>query len=127
MTESKESKHDDKSFELYDIRKELINIEYSLNLLQKNCNTLNINLKKSEIVQKEIEKLSDNTRIYESIGRIFALTNKENALKTISCNKKTMIKELDEQSSKKKYLQKSLEEKTKAYLEVAKQATVKLV
>ena len=47
MTESK----DNKAFELYEIRKELMNIEYSLQIIQKNCSTLNINLKKSEIVQ----------------------------------------------------------------------------
>ncbi len=112
---------DDKAFELYDIKKELINIEYSLNLVQKNCNTLNVNLKKSEIVQKEIESLDDNIRLYDSCGRIFILTTKADALNKLSTNKKEMIKELETQNEKKKYLEKNLSEKSKAYVEVAKQ------
>ena len=30
-----------KAFELYDLRKEIMNIDYSLQLVSKNCNTLN--------------------------------------------------------------------------------------
>ena len=116
MTESK----DNKAFELYEIRKELMNIEYSLQIIQKNCSTLNINLKKSEIVQKEIEGLEANNKVYDRCGRIFVLSNKEEILKKLSENKKEMIKELDGQNEKKKYLEKNLQEKSKAYVEVAK-------
>ena len=51
MTESKEEKSDisGKFLDLYEIRKELVNIEYSLSLIRKNCTTLEINLKKSEV------------------------------------------------------------------------------
>ena len=82
MTETKEEKSDisGKFLDLYEIRKELVNIEYSLSLVRKNCNTLEINIKKSEVVQKALEKLDDKTRIYESCGRIFALSSKDEVL-----------------------------------------------
>ena len=123
MTESKEEKSEisGKFLDLYEIRKELVNIEYSLSLVRKNCNTLEINLKKSEIVQKELEQLDDKTKIYESCGRIFALSSKNDVLNNLKNNKKEMIKELDAQNEKKKNLEKSYNEKSKEYNEVSKQ------
>ena len=121
--ETKEEKSDisGKFLDLYEIRKELVNIEYSLSLVRKNCNTLEINLKKSEIVQKELDKLEDKTRIYESCGRIFVLSSKDEVLNNLKNNKKEMIKELDAQNEKKKTLEGSLTEKSKEYDEVSKQ------
>ena len=115
MTETKEEKSDisGKFLDLYEIRKELVNIEYSLSLVKKNCTTLEINLKKSEVVQKALEKLDEKTRIYESCGRIFALSSKEEVLNSLKNNKKEMIKELDAQNEKKKTLEGSLKEKSK--------------
>ena len=123
MAESKEEKSDvsGKFLDLYEIRKELVNIEYTLSLVKKNCNTLEINLKKSEVVQKALEKLDDKTRIYESCGRIFALSSKEQVLNNLKNNKKEMIKELDAQNEKKKSLEKNFTEKSKEYDEVSKQ------
>ena len=123
MTETKEEKSDisGKFLDLYEIRKELVNIEYSLSLVKKNCTTLEINLKKSEVVQKALEQLDDKTRIYESCGRIFALSSKDEVLNNLKNNKKEMIKELDAQNEKKKALEGSLTEKSKEYNEVSKQ------
>ena len=109
-----------KAFELYDLRKELMNIDYSLQLVSKNCNTLNINLKRQEIVQKEINSLDANCRIYDRCGRIFVLSDKETLLKKMDETKKQMIEELKTQNEKKEYLEKTLTEKAKAYMEVAK-------
>ena len=109
-----------KAFELYDLRKELMNIDYSLQLVSKNCNTLNINLKRQEIVQKEINSLDANCRIYDRCGRIFVLSDKETLLKKMDETKKQMIEELKTQNEKKEYLEKTLTEKSKAYMEVAK-------
>ena len=109
-----------KAFELYDLRKELMNIDYSLQLVSKNCNTLNINLKRQEIVQKEINSLDANCRIYDRCGRIFVLSDKETLLKKMDDTKKQMIEELKTQNEKKAYLEKTLTEKSKAYMEVAK-------
>ncbi len=123
MTESKEEKSEIsvKFLDLYEIRKELMNIEYSLSLIRKNCNTLEINLKKSDIVQKALEELDEKTKIYESCGRIFALSSKSEVLNNLQNNKKEMIKELDAQNEKKKTLENNYTEKSKEYDEVSKQ------
>ncbi len=123
MTETKEEKSEisGKFLDLYEIRKELVNIEYTLSLVKKNCNTLGINLKKSEVVQKALEQLDDKTKIYESCGRIFALSTKEEVLNNLKNNKKEMIKELDAQNEKKKTLENNYAAKSKEYEEVSKQ------
>lgn len=120
MSEIKAEKSDNKAFEIYDLRRELMNIDYNLRLVEKNCNTLNINLKKSEIVQKEIEGLDDKCRIYDRCGRIFVLSDKKEVVVKIVDNKKKMINELDSQNDKKKYLQQNLEEQKKSYTEAIK-------
>ena len=123
MTETKEEKSEisGKFLDLYEIRKELVNIEYTLSLVKKNCNTLGINLKKSEVVQKALEQLDDKTKIYESCGRIFALSTKEEVLNNLKNNKKEMIKELDAQNEKKKTLENNYAAKSREYEEVSKQ------
>ena len=123
MTEKKpeESEISSKFLDLYEIRKELVNIEYSLSLVRKNCTTLDVNLKKSEVVQKAIENLDEKTKIYESCGRLFVLSSKNEVLNNLQINKKEMIKELDAQNEKKKSLESSLIEKSKEYDEVSKQ------
>jgi hypothetical protein len=40
-----------KAFELYDLRKELMNIDYSLQLVSKNCNTLNSLIVKNRAIK----------------------------------------------------------------------------
>ena len=121
--ESKEEKSDvsGKYLDLYEIRKELVNIEYTLSLVKKNCTTLEINLRKADVVQKALEQLDDKTKIYETCGRIFALSSKSEVLNNLKNNKKEMIKELDAQNEKKKTLTNSFNEKSKEYDEVSKQ------
>ena len=123
--EDKKTDEKGKFLELYDIRKELMNIEYSLSLVKKNCNTLNISLKKSEVVEKELNNLPDDTKIFDSCGRMFVLSNKKEALNNLLENKQIMIKEIKVQNEKKEYLEKNLAEKSKAYAEVAKQNKAK--
>ena len=40
---SEDSKPKSKAFELYELRKEIMEIDYKLKLVEKNCSTLNIN------------------------------------------------------------------------------------
>lgn len=113
-------KSESKAFELYELRKEIMNIDYNLKLVEKNCSTLNVSLKKGEIVQKEIESLDNNCRIYDRCGRIFVLSAKDKVIENLISNRKKMIEELDSQNEKKKYLEKSLDEQSKVYMEVLK-------
>ena len=80
---SEDSKQKSKAFELYELRKEIMEIDYKLKLVEKNCSTLNINLRKNEVVQKEIEKLDPNTRVFDRCGRIFVLSNKDKMIELL--------------------------------------------
>ena len=114
------SSSDNKTFELYEMRQEIMNIDYNLKLVDKNCSTLNINLKKMDIVQKEIEKLDNDCKVYDRCCRIFVLSTKDKMIEKIIDSKKKMINELESQNENRKYLEKSINEKTKNYMEMMK-------
>jgi hypothetical protein len=44
---------------------------YKLKIVDKGVNTLAVNLRKTEIVEKEIGNLSDTTKIYDRCGRMY--------------------------------------------------------
>ncbi len=67
---SEDSKPKSKAFELYELRKEIMEIDYKLKLVEKNCSTLNINLRKNEVVQKEIENHNPVFRLRHGFGRV---------------------------------------------------------
>ena len=119
---SEDSKQKSKAFELYELRKEIMEIDYKLKLVEKNCSTLNINLRKNEVVQKEIEKLDPNTRVFDRCGRIFVLSNKDKMIEKLEETKKKMRAELDSQNMKKKTFEKEITEKSKSYMEEVKAA-----
>jgi chaperonin cofactor prefoldin len=48
----------------------IVNINYKLKLVEKNINTLSVNLKKTDIVEKEISALDEKTKVYDRIGRM---------------------------------------------------------
>lgn len=43
---------------------------YKLRIVDKSVNTLAVNLKKTDIIEKEISNLSNDTRIYDRVGRM---------------------------------------------------------
>lgn len=122
MSEIKESKPKSKAYELYELRKEIMEIDYKLKLVEKNCSTLNINLRKTEVVQKEIEKLDQSNRVFDRCGRIFVLSTKDQILQKLAETKKKMIAELDSQNMKKKTFEKEITDKSKNYMEEVKAA-----
>ncbi len=56
--------------QLYDLKQEIVQNSYMHKIIEKNYNTITVNLKKNEIVGKEMEKLEDNTKLYDRIGRM---------------------------------------------------------
>ena len=49
----------------------MVNNTYKLKIVDKNINTIAVNLKKNEIVNNEISNLEDNHKIYDRIGRMY--------------------------------------------------------
>ena len=41
-----------------------------MRIVEKQLNTINVSLRKTEIVEKEISALEDSTRVYDKIGRM---------------------------------------------------------
>jgi len=52
------------------MRQELMAVGYKLKLVDKSVNALNVNVKKNEIVQREISNLDGKTKLYDRCGRM---------------------------------------------------------
>jgi chaperonin cofactor prefoldin len=61
---------DSKSLELYDLKQEIVQNSYKHKIIEKNVNTITVNLKKNDIIEKEIDRLDDATKVYDRIGRM---------------------------------------------------------
>jgi chaperonin cofactor prefoldin len=97
-----------------------MNTSYNLKILDKNISTLSINLKKNEIVNKEIDNLSEETKLYDRCGRIFVLSSKKSIQEKLGDNRKKMINELESQNEKKKILEHTANEQANHYNEIVK-------
>jgi chaperonin cofactor prefoldin len=53
------------------MKQEIVNNSYKLKIVEKNVNTITVNLKKNDIVEKEIVNLDADTKVYDRIGRMY--------------------------------------------------------
>lgn len=113
---------------------------YKLKIVEKGVNTLAVNLRRTEIVEKEIGNLNDTTKIYDRCGRMydilyisiqykytfkniffsFVVSNKENVLDKLKTNYKKLSTDLENQKDVKKKLEETVTEQTKAFNELAR-------
>lgn len=56
--------------EIYEIRQAMVNNNYRLKVVDKNINFISVNLKKNEIVAKEINGLKTETKVWDKVGRL---------------------------------------------------------
>ena len=52
-----------------------MNTSYKLKIVDKGINTLAVNIRKNEIVEKEISNLDENVRMYDRCGRMYEKYN----------------------------------------------------
>ena len=104
--------------ELYEIKQEIVADTYQMKILEKQLNTYQVNLRKTEIIEKEIKSLSDETKIYDKIGRLFVLSNKDEICKNLAENHVGISKDLENQKILYKKYQDMVNDHTKHYNEV---------
>lgn len=92
---------------------------YQLRLIEKQLNTYQINLRKSEIVEKEIAGLSDNTKVYDKIGRLFVVADKNEICANLKKSQTLISADLENQKQLYKKYQDLVNEHTKHYNEVS--------
>jgi hypothetical protein len=113
------------------MKQDIVNNSYKLKIVEKNVNTISVNLKKTEIVEKEISNLDSQTKVYDRCGRMylhfnfysynsFVLTQKENIVDKLKENSRKLASDLESQKDLFKKLQESITEQTKHYNELAK-------
>ncbi len=55
------------------MKQEIMANNYKLRIVDKSVNTLAVNLKKTDIIEKEISNLNNDTKIYDRVGRMYSL------------------------------------------------------
>lgn len=55
---------------MHDIKQEILADTYQLKIVEKQINTISVNLRKNEIVDKEVMGLDDKVKVYDKIGRM---------------------------------------------------------
>lgn len=56
--------------EIYEIRQAVVNNNYRVKVVDKNINFITMNLRKNEIVSKEVTNLKTETKVWDKIGRL---------------------------------------------------------
>ena len=56
--------------EIYEIRQAVVNNNYRVKVVDKNINFITLNLRKNEIVSKEVTNLKTETKVWDKIGRL---------------------------------------------------------
>ena len=103
---------------MYEIKQEIVADNYQLKLIEKQISTYTVNLKKAEIVEKEIGGLPEDTKVYDKIGRLFVISDKSNICKGLAENQKNLAVDLDNQKQLYKKYQDSINEHSKHYNEL---------
>jgi len=52
------------------MKQELVSNSYRVKLYEKNINTITVNLKKNDVILKEVDKFDEKTKLYDRIGRM---------------------------------------------------------
>jgi chaperonin cofactor prefoldin len=52
------------------MKQEIVGSNYKLKIVDKNVNTIAVNLRKTDIVKKEMEKIEEDVKLYDRIGRM---------------------------------------------------------
>ena len=60
----------DKLNEIYEVRQQVVNNNYRLKVVDKNISFVSVNLRKNEIISKEISNLKTETKVWDKIGRL---------------------------------------------------------
>jgi prefoldin subunit 1 len=120
-----DTKGDNKAIELYDIKQEIVNNSYKLKIVEKNVNTIAVKIKKNDIVGKELENLSKETKVYDRVGRLFVLSEKDRMSDKLKDETKKLTVDFEQQKELLKKLQENISEGTKHYNELAKNISVK--
>ena len=95
---------------------------YQMRIVEKQLTTINVSLKRNEIVNKEINSLDNEIKLFDKIGRIFVVSDKKAINERLETNKVDLVKDLESQKSILKKMQETINESTKHYNEIAQQS-----
>lgn len=98
-----------------------IDLSKKLRLLEIQSETLKVSKQRLDITEREIARMPAQTKVYESIGRMFALTTVPEMTDTLKSRKQTAEGIIGECETHKQYLLKNLKEQEDSLRELVQQ------
>lgn len=98
-----------------------IELSKKLRLLEIQSETLKVSKQRLEITEREISRMPAKTKVYESIGRMFALTTVPEMTDTLKSRKQTAESIIQECDTHKQYLVKNLKDQEENLRELVQQ------
>ncbi|KAH8325686.1 hypothetical protein KR067_004372, partial [Drosophila pandora] len=92
-----------------------------INMIDMKCDMVKTGKHKYQLTEKGTSNLSDDTRVYQSVGRMFLLTDVQNMRDDLKAKQEKCDKAIELLEKKKEFLQKSLKDQEDGLRELVQQ------
>ncbi|XP_017033061.1 prefoldin subunit 1 [Drosophila kikkawai] len=92
-----------------------------INMIDMKCDMVKTGKHKYQLTEKGTSSLSDDTRVYQSVGRMFLLTDVQNMRDDLKAKQDKCDKAIELLEKKKEFLQKSLKDQEDGLRELVQQ------
>ncbi|KAH8334096.1 hypothetical protein KR059_006664, partial [Drosophila kikkawai] len=92
-----------------------------INMIDMKCDMVKTGKHKYQLTEKGTSSLSDDTRVYQSVGRMFLLTDVQNMREDLKAKQDKCDKAIELLEKKKEFLQKSLKDQEDGLRELVQQ------
>ncbi|XP_017048980.1 prefoldin subunit 1 [Drosophila ficusphila] len=92
-----------------------------INMINMKCEMLKTGKHKYQLTEKSTSKLDDDSRVYQSVGRMFLLTDVQNMREDLKAKQEKCDKAIELLEKKKEFLQKSLKDQEDGLRELVQQ------
>ncbi|XP_036677341.1 prefoldin subunit 1-like isoform X1 [Drosophila suzukii] len=92
-----------------------------INMIDMKCDMVKTGKHKYQLTEKGTSSLSEHARVYQSVGRMFLLTNVQYMRKDLKAKQEKCDKAIELLEKKKTFLQKSLKDEEDGLRELVKQ------
>ncbi|XP_039502211.1 prefoldin subunit 1 [Drosophila santomea] len=92
-----------------------------INMIDMKCDMVKTGKHKYQLTEKGTSSLSDDTRVYQSVGRMFLLTDVQNMREDLKAKQEKCDKAIELLEKKKEFLQKSLKDQEDGLRELVQQ------
>jgi prefoldin subunit 1 len=104
-----------------ELQSKMVETKQNMRLADLQIENLKRNITHAGLTETEISALPEETRVFESVGRVFMLSNRTAVKETLEVRKRTCTDKIASLESNKEYLERSLKESENSLRELITQ------